>query len=91
MNETMKRMLEEEYQKTLEEVSQATAGSDEAKWRLQKLTELHKQMMEEIQIYVTPSMAERLDRVADRERRTRTQQAARLVEDGVVANENVQH
>ena len=36
-------------------------------------------------------MAERLDRVADRERRTRTQQAARLVEDGVVANENVQH
>lgn len=44
-----------------------------------------------IQIYVTPSMAERLDRVADRERRTRTQQAARLVEDGVVANENVQH
>lgn len=50
MNETMKRMLEEEYRKTLEEVSQATAGSDEAKWRLQKLTELHKQMMEEIQI-----------------------------------------
>lgn len=44
-----------------------------------------------IQIYVTPSMAERLDRVADQERRTRTQQAARLVEDGVVANENVQH
>ena len=44
-----------------------------------------------IQIYVTPSMAERLDRVADRERRTRTQQAERLVEDGVVANENVQH
>ena len=39
-----------------------------------------------IQIYVTPSMAERLDRVADRERRTRTQQAARLVEDGVVAS-----
>lgn len=50
MNETMKRMLEEEYRKTLGEVSQATAGSDEAKWRLQKLTELHKQMMEEIQI-----------------------------------------
>ena len=50
MNETMKRMLEEEYRKTLKEVSQATAGSDEAKWRLQKLTELHKQMMEEIQI-----------------------------------------
>lgn len=50
MNETMKRMLEEEYRKTLEEVSQATAGSDEAKWRLQKLTELHKQIMEEIQI-----------------------------------------
>lgn len=40
-----------------------------------------------IQIYVTPSMAERLDKVADYERRTRTQQAARLVEDGVVASE----
>ena len=44
-----------------------------------------------VQILITPSMAERLDRVADRERRTRTQQAARLVEDGVVANENAQH
>ena len=44
-----------------------------------------------IQIMVTPSMAERLDRVADYERRTRTQQAARLVEDGVVQIEKSLH
>jgi len=47
MNTTIKRMLEEEYKKTLEEVSTATTGSDDVKWKLQKLTELHKQMMEE--------------------------------------------
>lgn len=44
-----------------------------------------------IQIMVTPSMAERLDKVADYERRTRTQQAARLVEDGVVLIEKSLH
>lgn len=44
-----------------------------------------------IQIMVTRSMAERLDRVADYERRTRTQQAARLVEDGVVQIEKSLH
>lgn len=47
MTLTIRRMLEEEYQKTLEEVSQAKTGSDEAKWALQKLTELHKQMAED--------------------------------------------
>ena len=47
MNLTMKRMLEEEYEKTLAEVSQAKTGSDEAKWALQKLAEFHKQMAED--------------------------------------------
>lgn len=47
MNETIDRMLKEEYERTLEEVSAAKTGSDEAKWALQKLTELHKQMAED--------------------------------------------
>ena len=47
MDLTIQRMLDEEYKKTLEEVSQAKTGSDEAKWALQKLTELHKQMTED--------------------------------------------
>ncbi len=47
MNLTMKRMLEEEYERTLTEVSQAKTGSDEAKWALQKLAEFHKQMAED--------------------------------------------
>ena len=47
MNLTMKRMLDEEYERTLAEVSQAKIGSDEAKWALQKLAELHKQMAED--------------------------------------------
>lgn len=49
MNLTIQRKLDEEYTKTLEEVSLARTGSEEAKWALQKLTELHKQMMEETQ------------------------------------------
>ena len=47
MNLTMKKMLDEEYERTLAEVSQAKIGSDEAKWALQKLAELHKQMAED--------------------------------------------
>lgn len=49
MNPTIKEMLEEEYTRTLEEVSKAKTGSDEAKWALQKLTVLHKQMIEATQ------------------------------------------
>lgn len=40
-------MLNEEYQRTLEAVSQAVTGTEEAKWQLQKLCELHKQRMSE--------------------------------------------
>lgn len=47
MNLTRKRMLDEEYERTLESVSRAATGTEEAKWGLQKLTELHKQMMDE--------------------------------------------
>lgn len=49
MNPRIESMLEEEYKRTLQEVSAAQAGSDEAKWKLQKLAELHKQLMEETQ------------------------------------------
>lgn len=47
MTQTIKELLEEEYQKTMKEVSLAQIGTDEAKWALQKLTELHKQIMDE--------------------------------------------
>lgn len=49
MNLEIENMLEEEYKRTLQEVSTVQAGSDEAKWKLQKLSELHKQLMEETQ------------------------------------------
>lgn len=42
-------MLDREYQNTLEAVSRATTGTEEAKWNLQKLSELHKQRMNEKQ------------------------------------------
>ena len=47
MTQTIKERLEEEYKKTMKEVSLAQTGTDEAKWALQKLTELHKQIMDE--------------------------------------------
>lgn len=50
MNATIATMLDEEYERTLEAVSQATTGSEEAKWQLQKLGELHKQRMNEAKL-----------------------------------------
>lgn len=47
MNTTIATMLDEEYERTLAEVSRAEIGSEEAKWQLQKLSELHKQRMNE--------------------------------------------
>lgn len=47
MNVTIASMLDEEYERTLEAVSRAQTGSEEAKWQLQKLSELHKQRMNE--------------------------------------------
>lgn len=44
---TINKMLDEEYERTLAEVSRAQIGSEEAKWQLQKLSELHKQRMNE--------------------------------------------
>lgn len=40
-------MLDEEYERTLQLVSSAKPGSEEAKWALQKLSELHKQRIAE--------------------------------------------
>lgn len=51
MNATIAMMLDEEYEKTLEAVSKATTGSEEAKWQLQKLGELHKQRMNEVKLF----------------------------------------
>ncbi len=50
MNATIAMMLDEEYERTLEAVSQAQIGSEEAKWQLQKLGELHKQRMNEAKL-----------------------------------------
>lgn len=41
----MKEMLDRAYTDTLQAVADARNGSEEAKWQLQKLTELHKQRM----------------------------------------------
>ena len=38
-------MLDREYESNLQAVSQATTGSEEAKWQLQKLSELYKQRL----------------------------------------------
>lgn len=46
--EDIKRMLDDEYVRTLEAVSLAEAGSDEGVAQLKKLTELHRQRMEEV-------------------------------------------
>lgn len=47
MDVTIASLLDEEYQRTLEAVSSAKMGSEEAKWQLQKLSELHKMRMAE--------------------------------------------
>ena len=47
MSMTITEMLDEEYQKTLQEVADAKSGSEEAQWQLKKLTELHKQRMDD--------------------------------------------
>lgn len=41
----MKDMLDRVYEDTLQAVADARTGSEEAKWQLQKLAELHKQRM----------------------------------------------
>lgn len=48
MDTQIMTMLDKEYERTLNEVSLATTESEEAKWQLQKLTELHKQRMNEL-------------------------------------------
>lgn len=50
MDYTLKKKLEEECERTLEGVSQAVAGSEEAKAQLEKLAMLHKLRMEEEKI-----------------------------------------
>ncbi|MBR3739254.1 MAG: hypothetical protein IKN04_02210 [Clostridia bacterium] len=47
MNPTITKMLDEEYERTLQAVAQAQAGSDEAQWQLKKLGELHRQRLDE--------------------------------------------
>lgn len=49
LNENISAMLDKEYMTTLQTIANAQAGSEEAKWQLQKLTELHKQRMNENQ------------------------------------------
>lgn len=45
----MKKMLDQAYADTLQAVAEARTSSEEAKWQLQKLSELHKQRMNEKQ------------------------------------------
>ncbi len=50
MDYTLKKKLEEECERTLDDVSQAVAGSEGAKAQLEKLAMLHKLRMEEEKI-----------------------------------------
>ena len=43
--ERIVEMLDREYETTLQAVSDATSGSEEARWQLQKLSELYKQRL----------------------------------------------
>lgn len=47
--EDIATMLDREYEEALKAVSIATTGSEEAKWQLQKLNDLHKQRMNEME------------------------------------------
>ena len=47
INMEIHETLEREYLDTLEEIKLVKQGSDEAKWLLAKLAELHKQLMNE--------------------------------------------
>lgn len=49
LDDEIRKMLDKEYSDTLKAIKDAQAGSEEAKWQLQKLTELHKQRMNEEQ------------------------------------------
>lgn len=49
LDNDIRTMLDNEYKETLTTVSRAQAGGEDAKWQLQKLTELHKQRMAEEQ------------------------------------------
>ena len=49
LDETIRKMLDDEYTETLKAISEARASDEDAKWQLQKLTELHKQRMNEEQ------------------------------------------
>ena len=49
LDEDIRTMLDNEYKETLNAISVTQAGGDDAKWQLQKLTELHKQRMAEEQ------------------------------------------
>lgn len=47
--ERIEEMLEREYETTLQAVSDATIGSKEAEWQLQKLSELYRQRLGVVQ------------------------------------------
>lgn len=49
LDATIRKMLDDEYTETLQAISEARTGGEAAKWELQKLTELHKQRMNEEQ------------------------------------------
>lgn len=46
----VKNLLDEEYKKTLQDVSETMTDSEESRWALTKLNELHEQRVKEMQI-----------------------------------------
>ena len=57
--DNISRMLKEECERTLREVADAEVGSEEAKWNLEKLNELHRLMMAESEFKTSLEMKER--------------------------------
>lgn len=63
----IKTMLKEECKTTLQAVKEAKAGSEEAKWQLEKLDALHKHLMTEQQFESESAVKERELRIKEQQ------------------------
>lgn len=79
----IRQMLDKEYKITLKAVSEAKAGTDEAKWQMQKLIELHKQRMNEEQTDRDTSIrSEELELKREQIKESKADRIVRLIADG---------
>ena len=79
----IRQMLDKEYKITLKAVSEAKAGTDEEKWQMQKLIELHKQRMNEEQTDRDTSIrSEELELKREQIKESKADRVVRLIADG---------